>query len=146
VAIEIRILDRTNAALLLNALPAVFDHPMIQNLADEFLNDPRLHLAVAIDAGTVVGMASAVHYVHPDKPPEMWINEIGVAEAYRGLGIGKQLLAALFDLARKLDCREAWVLTDRSNTAAMKLYASAGGVEFPRDQVMFTFKLDGPSS
>ena len=55
----------------------------------EFLADSRHHLAVAVDEGRVVGMASAVHYVHPDKPPELWINEVGVAPTHRGLGIGR---------------------------------------------------------
>jgi aminoglycoside 6'-N-acetyltransferase I len=139
--IQVRILGRGDELQLSNVAPDVFDHAVDPKLTAEFLDDPRHHLAVAIDSGVIVGMASGVHYVHPDKPPEMWINEVGVAEMYRGEGIGKRLLQALLDLARKLNCREAWVLTDRSNTPAMKLYTSAGGVEFSRDQVMFTFKL-----
>ena len=45
--------------------------------------DPRHHLVVACAGSTVVGMATALHYVHPDKPPELWINEVGVAPPYR---------------------------------------------------------------
>jgi hypothetical protein len=37
------------------------------------------------------------------------------------------------------------VLTDRSNEAAMALYAAAGG-ETPSDHVMFTFDLDEPDT
>ena len=51
------------------------------------------------------------------------------------------MLRAVFAVARGLDCAEAWVLTDRANTAAMRLYA-AGSTEAPTDHVMFTFKLD----
>jgi aminoglycoside 6'-N-acetyltransferase I len=51
------------------------------------------------------------------------------------------LLRAVFALARGLGCAEAWVLTDRANTAAMRLYAAAGSTEAPTDHVMFTFKL-----
>jgi hypothetical protein len=43
--------------------------------------------------------------------------------------------------AKQLACHEAWVLTDRSNARAMRLYASAGGDE-PREQMMFTFFLE----
>jgi hypothetical protein len=86
---------------------------------------------------------TAVHYVHPDKPhPELWINEIGVAATRRGRGLGTRLLRAVFAEARGLGCAEAWVLTDRANTAAMRLYAAAGSTEAPTDHVMFTFKLD----
>jgi GNAT superfamily N-acetyltransferase len=94
-----------------------------------------------------VGFASAVHYVHPDKPsPELWINEVGVASTHRGRGLGKVILQTLFDHARALGCVEAWVLTDRGNQGAMRLYGSRGGIETPTDQVMFTFRLDAGSS
>jgi hypothetical protein len=43
--------------------------------------------------------------------------------------------------ARRLGCSVAWVLTNRTNTAAMRLYAGRGGVEAPEDAVMFEFKL-----
>ena len=89
------------------------------------------------------GFVSAVHYVHPDKPhPELWINEVGVADGYRGQGIGKAVMRETLDVGRRLGCAEAWVLTERSNEAAMRLYASSGGEAAPEDAVMFTFHLD----
>ena len=69
----------------------------------------------------------------------MWINEVGVAASHRNRGIAKRLLAALFERARTLGCGEAWVLTDRANEPAVRLYQSLGGAA--RDQVMFSFKL-----
>jgi ribosomal protein S18 acetylase RimI-like enzyme len=128
-AIEIRILERGDEAILTNAAPEVFDHPVDPELTREFLGDPRHHIAVAIEDGVVVGFASALHYVHPDKRPQLWINEVAVAPTHQRQGVGKRVLQALFDLGRTLHCSEAWVLTDRSNVAAMALYTSAGGTE-----------------
>lgn len=90
----------------------------------------------------MVGVASGVHYVHPDKPPEMWINEVGVAPTHRGRGLGKAIIQVLREHARRLGCRKAWVLTDRTNHVAMRLFASAGGEEAAGDHVMFNFALD----
>jgi hypothetical protein len=87
---------------------------------------------VAIDDGLVVGFASGVHYIHPDKPPELWVNA---------------LLHALFDVGRVHNCRTAWVLTCRDNVAAMALYTSVGGTEGTDDSgpaaamVGYTFDL-----
>jgi aminoglycoside 6'-N-acetyltransferase I len=143
-AIEIKILDPQDASVLEHVAPDVFDDPIDVGRTKEFLVDPRHHLAVAIEDGLVVGFVSAVHYVHPDKPcPELWINEVSVAATHRGRGLGTRLLHSLFDVARGLGCAEAWVLTDRANTAAMRLYAAAGSTEAPTDHVMFTFRLDG---
>jgi ribosomal protein S18 acetylase RimI-like enzyme len=142
-AVEIKLLGPQDADVLANVDPNVFDDPIDAVRSAEFLADPRHHLAVAIEDGLVVGFVSAVHYVHPDKPrPELWINEIGVAETHRRRGLGKRLLHAVFALARQLGCAEAWVMTDRSNSAAMGLYAAAGSTEAPTDHVMFTFELD----
>ena len=141
VPLEIKILDSGDRAILDNVAPDVFDHALDPRLVAEFLGDERHHVAVAIDRGEVIGFASGVHYVHPDKPAELWINEVGVATSHQGRGIGKAVVHALLRHAERLGCREAWVLTDRSNDAAMRLYASTGG-QASHDHVMFTFVLD----
>ncbi len=134
-------------AVLLNVADDVFDHPIQPGYAEEFLRDPRHHIAVAIDDGLVVGFASAVHYLHPDAAPQLWINEVGVAETHLRRGLGKALLLRLFDVGRAERCQEAWVLTHRTNLAAMGLYLSVGGQEgadheSPGDEIVgYTFSL-----
>ena len=140
-SLELRILQPRDADVLANVAPGVFDGPLVPQLVTEFLNDGRHHLAVAVDQGVVVGMASGVHYIHPDKPSELWINEVGVAPSHQGKRIGKAVVETLLQHGRSLGCREAWVLTDRSNQAAMRLYVSTGGAESSDDEVMFTFQL-----
>jgi GNAT superfamily N-acetyltransferase len=138
--VETRLLGRDEAGVLAHVAPGVFDHAIDVRRTAEFLADPRHHLAVAIEHGVVVGFVSAVHYVHPDKPqPELWINEVSVAPAHRRRGLAKALLQLVIEAGRRLGCGEAWVLTDRQNPAAMRLYASAGGIEATPDAVMFTF-------
>ena len=141
--VDVRLLRAGDESALERVASDVFDDPVDARRAAEFVADPRHHLAVAIEDCVVVGFVSAVHYVHPDKlAPELWINEVGVAATHRGRGLAKNLLHTILDVARRLGCREAWVLTDRSNAAALHTYASAGGVETPPDSVMFTFRLD----
>ena len=137
----IRLLGPGDASVLDNVAPDVFDDPIDRERADEFLADPRHHLVVAVADGQVVGFVSAVHYVHSDKAPQLWINEVGVAPPYQGQGIGRRLMDRLLDCGRELGCREAWVGTERSNTAARRLYAAAGGVEEPGDGVGFVIDL-----
>ena len=102
---EIRILGPEDAAVLAAAGPDVFDDAVDPRVINEFLNDPRHHLVAAIDRGVVVGFASAVHYVHPDKrSPEMWINEVGVATTHRGQGVARAILQRLLEAARAIGC------------------------------------------
>ena len=50
-------------------------------------------------------------------------------------------MRALFQRGRELECGEAWVLTDRDNLAAQRLYESVGGIEPSRETVMYSFSL-----
>ena len=140
--IEIKLLGPAHLRILDNVAENVFDDPIVESSAREFLGDPRHRLVVALDEDTVVGFVSAVIYVHPDKPaPELWINEIGVAPTHQNQGIGKSLMRAILEEAKRSGCSEAWVLTDRINLPAMAMYKSSGGEETLPDPTMFTFKL-----
>ena len=127
--------------MLERVAPEVLDRGIVPALAAEFLSDPRHHIAVAVDDEVVVAFASGVHYVHPDKPTELWINEVGVSPAHRRRGLGAAVVSALLEEGRRLGCVNAWVLTDRANAAAMALYESCGGEAAKGDTVMFEFPL-----
>lgn len=139
-SLTIRMLGLSDTALFHRVASGVFDNAIDPRLAAEFLTDPRHHMAVALEGETIVGMASAVHYIHPDKPPELWLNEVGVAPSHQGHGIGRQLLQALFARGRALGCSEAWLGTEVDNVAARRLHAAVGGEEQP--MVHVTFSLD----
>jgi GNAT superfamily N-acetyltransferase len=143
VSISIRILGPDDGVVLQHVAPDVFDNPIDARWSAEFLADPRHHLVVAIEDGLVVAMATALHYIHPDKPPELWVNEVGVAPTHQGRGIGRQTLAALLAHAKTLGCQEAWVLTSTDNAAARRMYAAVGGREEAESPVMITFDLAG---
>jgi ribosomal protein S18 acetylase RimI-like enzyme len=144
-AIEVKVLQRGDDRILMNVAALVFDKPVDVRLTREFLEDPRHHIAVAIDDGLVVGFASGVHYIHPDKPAELWINEVAIAPTHRRRGLGKAVVRALLEVGRAHKCKVAWVLTDRSNVAAMALYSSVGGTE-GADETGYSFPLAEPRS
>ena len=130
----------------LDALEAVrddlFDGPVVPARAREFLADSRHHLVVAIEENSVIGFATAIHYVHPDKAPELWIAEVGVLEDFRQRGVARDLMRRLLALGSELGCVEAWVLTEKQNGAAIRLYESVGG-QREDEPVMFSFQLEG---
>jgi ribosomal protein S18 acetylase RimI-like enzyme len=76
-----------------------------------------------------------------DRKAEILLYEIGVNEEFRKQGIGRALIEAVKAWGREVQADEVWVLTNRSNQAAMALYKSAGGLEASLDDTMFVFKL-----
>ena len=137
--IDIRLLGPGDLAVLDRVADDVFDGPVAARWARALLDDARHHLVVALDGGVVVGMASAVDYVHPDKAPQLWINELGVAPAHRRRGIGRRLLDALLAHGRALGCTEAWLGTEEDNLPARRLYEGAGSAA--ERFVLYSFPL-----
>ena len=139
--VEIRLLGGDDIGVFDRVATDVFDHQVDPALAREFLDDPRHHMVVAIEDGIVVGMGSAVDYIHPDKPRQLWINEMGVAPSHHRRGIGRQILDTLLAHGRALGCTEAWLGTELDNSAARRLYESAGG----KNETFVLYSFEFPS-
>ncbi|MSU90030.1 GNAT family N-acetyltransferase [Rhodobacteraceae bacterium 2CG4] len=118
--------DRRNMALLEHLADEVFDAPIEPGHLSDYLDDPCQHLLVAVLRGTVVGQLKAVIHRHPEKPPNLFIEELGVASAHRRLGIGTALAEKATQLARQEGCAEIWLATEPENTEGNALYAALG--------------------
>jgi ribosomal protein S18 acetylase RimI-like enzyme len=123
--LEIRHLGPGDEAVVHGAAE-LFDKPPIPAATTAFLAAPDHHLLIADRGGEPAGFVSGVETTHPDKGTEMFLYELGVAEAHRGHGVGRALVEALADLARRRGCYGMWVLTDKDNDAALATYRRAG--------------------
>ncbi|KQZ28272.1 GNAT family N-acetyltransferase [Duganella sp. Root1480D1] len=141
-SITIVLVEEHNADLLANVSQGVFDNEVDPDLTTQYLRDPRNLLVVAVHENQVVGMASGLLYLHPDKPLQLFINEVGVSERYHRLGVGRRLIARLLQCAEGQGCTEAWVTTEEENTAARALYVSSAGKEELDRPCVYTWRLD----
>jgi len=57
---------------------------------------------------------------------ELQVNKIAIAQAERGKGLGRLLLARLLRLAREANCRSVSLEVRPANAAARKLYEAEG--------------------
>jgi ribosomal protein S18 acetylase RimI-like enzyme len=139
--IEVRIADVGDAEALVRTGDDVFDHPVRPAPLAAFFANPSNLLAIALADGEVVGMASGIAYVHPDKPMQLFVNEVGVSERFQRRGVGARLVRTLLDRGHDLGCIEAWVATEDDNLAARALYASVGGLEEAERAVVYVFPI-----
>ena len=92
-----------------------------------FLRDPSCYLLLALEGERVVGTLNGYALRRPyRREPQFFLYEIDVDAEWRGKGIGTALVDAFVHEARNAGAFEVWVLTDRRNTAAMKIYERSG--------------------
>jgi len=117
---------------LLHHAAALFDEAPRDDAIARFLGSDDHHLFLAFDGDEPVGFVSGVELTHPDKGVEMFLYELGVAEAARRRGVGTALVEALTTLAIERGCRGMWVLTEEDNEAAIATYRRAGATKDER--------------
>ncbi len=139
-SVDVRMAGPADAGLFDRVAPDVFDGPTDPQRVIDYLADPRLHIAIAVNDDRLVGMCSGVDYFHPDKPPELFINELGVSPAWQRKGIATRLLTTLLAHGKKRSCTEAWVLADNTEEA-LGFYRSTDAEETGQHHTMFTFDL-----
>ena len=118
-----------DAALLSLIAPDVFDEPIDAARLSTYLASPGHLMVLGFDGDLVVGQCVGVVHHHPDKPSELYVDEVGTASTYLRQGIASDMLAALFAWARELGCDEAWLGTGLDNAAANGLYRRLGATE-----------------
>ncbi len=127
--ITIRLLGPDDAAVLDRVHPDAFDNPIDPALAWAFLQTGVNSLAVALRVGEVVGFASGTVLMHPDKAPQLFINEVSVAEPFRRRGVARRMVRRLIDAARDRGCDGFWLATEAENDPARGLYRCLGARE-----------------
>lgn len=92
-----------------------------------FADPPAAEAMLAWDGDKLVGFASySFHWPAAGFTTSLFLKELYVAQAYRRTGIGKQMMAALEQVARAKRCSRFEWGTDTDNEAAQRFYASLG--------------------
>jgi len=139
--VVVRVLGLGDIDALEHVEPDVFDHAVRREWALDALSDARHVLAVALERERVVGMCTAFAYSHPDKPRQLFVNELGVAGAWRGRGIAGRLVESVLARGRELGCAEAWVATELDNAPARRVYVKLAAREEPYRAAVFLWEL-----
>ena len=117
----------------------VFDKPIDRRRLADYLTAPGHYMLIALLDGEVVAQVAAVIHRHPDKPTELYVDEVGVTPALQRQGIASRMLDEMFALGEALGCEEAWVGTEPDNAPAKGLYESRGATANPF--VMYVYEL-----
>jgi GNAT superfamily N-acetyltransferase len=119
-------------------LPAEITHMTWSRFFDAY--EP-VHALVAEQAGRLVGL---VHYLFHRSTiqiePICYLQDLYTDEAARNQGVGRTLIAAVYERAGKSGCKRVYWLTRENNLTAMRLYdklADRSGFIVYRKQLHF---------
>lgn len=122
--IEIIQLDENNMDILDHYAGDIFDEKVDSLRLATLLKESNHILLVAVSEGIVIGQVLAVIHRHPDKPMELYIDDLGVSEKFQRQGIATKLIEQLCVIGGERGCEEVWVTTEPENKPAIKFYDS----------------------
>ena len=118
----VRRMQPGDEALFQRVAPDVFDDPIVPQRLAAYLREPSHIMVLAFEGELVVGQCAGVLHRHPDKPTELYIDEVGTASTHRRMGIARLMMDEVFAWGRELGCTEAWLGTETDNEPAKALY------------------------
>ena len=127
-----------DAALLDDVAQGVFNGDLDPGLLRSYLASSSAILVVAREAGRVVGQVKAAVHLHPDKPADLYVDEIAVAPTHQRRGIARLLLREVERCARERNCADVWLATTTDNRPAQLLYGSFAA---SKDAVLYYWEL-----
>ena len=136
---EIRALGIGDLPLICGASPGLFDHRVKPDQARAFLESPLCEMVAAVAGEDLLAFASGTVLLHPDKAPNLFVNEVGTREGHRRQGLASAVCRALFDRARVRGCEGIWLGAEPEDGPALALYRRLGGEE----RVFVGFAWDG---
>src|SRR4051812_50184849 len=124
--LEIKQVKPGDVALFDRVADAVFDEPVDPGRLAAYLAESGHHMLVALLAGEVVAQVAAVIHRHPDKPTELYIDEVGVTPALQRRGVARGGLRRGVALRQRLGGGEGGGGPEKNQQPAR------GGEETPR--------------
>jgi ribosomal protein S18 acetylase RimI-like enzyme len=110
-----------------------------------FLGEDKNILILGLEDNSPAGFALAYLLDRVDRNQAMMLfYEIVVSDHHRAHGIGKMMVNELKRIGRDLNVTEIWVLTNKSNSAAVNLYRSTGAKKVGDDDVKLAALADFP--
>jgi ribosomal protein S18 acetylase RimI-like enzyme len=139
--IRIRRLQSDDAELAVSAVGALKRSRIGLEDARLFLADRKHYLLVADDVGAPVGFLLGYRLNRLDRQgAKLFIYELEVARQYRRRGIGTALVVRINAIARRERMSSTFVLTNRSNSAAVQFFESTGARLATGDDLLFVYE------
>ena len=105
-----------------------------------FLEHPQNLAFISILNGEICGFIYGYSLMALDAAPQLFIYSVDVFNNYQNKGIGSKLFQYAVDYSRKNGFSECFVITDKGNKRACRIYEKAGGKNDYEDEIVYVIK------
>lgn len=103
-----------------------------------FLSKKGNYGFVVLVDGKIIGLAYAYELVRMDKTaPMLYVHSVGLLPAYQNKGLGTRLMAYITAYAKEHGFSECFVIADKGNAPACKVYQTVGGKSACADEIVY---------
>ena len=93
---------------------------------------------VVLVDGNIVGFAYAYELVRVDEvAPMLYVHSVGLLPAYQNKGLGTRLMAYITAYAKEHGFSECFVITDKGNARACRVYETVGGKSAYENEIVY---------
>ena len=133
---EIKVLQEKDIDDIKNVIEddnMIFDKQNIKN----FINSPNTYAFIAKNDEQVIGFAYGHGLARPDAKVMFYLHDIGILEAYQNKGTGTKFIQFIIDFAIQKCFTEVFLITDRNNPKACRVFEKCGMENDIPDEVCY---------
>ncbi|MCL2280284.1 GNAT family N-acetyltransferase [Candidatus Saccharibacteria bacterium] len=104
-------------------------------------NDTTVAIGAIVD-DKIIGLAYGYNLERLNGKNMFYLHSVGLLPDYQNQGIGSKLMKYVSNWAKENGYSEMFVITERSNPRACKVYSGAGGISEHDDEVVFVFDYE----
>ena len=138
---EIRLLTKND---IKNMRTIIEDDNMIFNTKaiERFIEDNHNYAFGVIADNKIVGLAYCYNLLGLDGKDMFYMHSIGFLKEYQDKGFGTKLVQYVSNYAREQGFSEMFVITDKGNPRACRVYEKAGGKNDYEDEIVYVINYD----
>lgn len=106
----------------------------------KFLTDSHNAAFVAVCGSAVAGFLYGYRLNPPEGKPQFFVYSLDVAPSFQNKGIGTKLFQYVVDYSKAFGDSECFVITDKGNKAACRVYEKAGGKNDHDDEIVYVIQ------
>jgi len=108
-----------------------------------FLEYPQNLAFIAKYNDEVCGFIYGYSLMALDAAPQLFVYSVDVFSDYQNKGVGSKLFQYVVDYSRDNGFSECFVITDKGNKRACRIYEKAGGKNDYDDEIVYVIKHEG---